>query len=322
MLGGGPASQYPRTQSQQICGALPRTVTPVSSRYPQLLCVLACVAGVLAIVNPDWRRATARSGRRRAHALVRPVRRRSRSLNQNQSADCARRGESPLSDAVASCPPDNGDRHGRAVRQQEGQGDACPGLAMLSVPTLWTVFVINFLAVGLIWAYVMRSYPAFEAARFWTGSAFAGAGGAALAMLRFVVDSLVPLLIGGTVLIFAACLAAMGIKRFYGQPVSWRGSARDHRIEFRRHGVLHRRLRQPADADPDLFAGPVAAAGADAEAVAVAAGRPRKPWRPARGHRRHFHYQPLCRPHRGDPAASSAAISRSSSPIRCSGCWC
>ena len=57
---------------------------------------------------------------------------------------------------------------------------------MLSVPTLWTVFVINFLALGLIWAYVMRSYPSFEAARFWTGSAFAGAGGAAVAMLRFV----------------------------------------------------------------------------------------------------------------------------------------
>ena len=30
---------------------------------------------------------------------------------------------------------------------------------MLSVPTLWTVFVINFLALGLIWAYVMRCYP-------------------------------------------------------------------------------------------------------------------------------------------------------------------
>jgi hypothetical protein len=96
---------------------------------------------------------------------------------------------------------------------------------MLSVPTLWTVFVINFLALGLIWAYVMRSYPAFEAARFWTGSAFAGAGGAAVAMLRFFVDSILPLLAGGTVLIFAACLAAMGIKRFYGQPVSWRTSA-------------------------------------------------------------------------------------------------
>ena len=62
---------------------------------------------------------------------------------------------------------------------------------MLSVPTLWTVFVINFLALGLIWAYVMRSYPSFEAARFWTGSAFAAAAGAALAMLRVVFpDSL------------------------------------------------------------------------------------------------------------------------------------
>ncbi len=98
---------------------------------------------------------------------------------------------------------------------------------MLSVPTLWTVFVINFLALGLIWAYVMRSYPKFEAARFWTGSALAAAVGAALATLRFATDwdSLLPLLAGGTVLIFAACLAAMGVKRFYGQRANWRGTA-------------------------------------------------------------------------------------------------
>jgi diguanylate cyclase (GGDEF)-like protein len=95
---------------------------------------------------------------------------------------------------------------------------------MLSVPTLWTAFIINFLALGLIWAYVMRSYPAFDAARFWTGSAFAAAAGAALAMLRFVTGTLTPMLAGGTVVIFAACLAAMGIKRFYGEQVSWRGT--------------------------------------------------------------------------------------------------
>jgi diguanylate cyclase (GGDEF)-like protein len=96
---------------------------------------------------------------------------------------------------------------------------------MLSVPTLWTAFVVNFLALGLIWAYVMRSYPSLGAARFWTGSAFVAALGAGLAMLRMALDSLLPLLAGGTVLIFAACLAAMGIKRFYDQPVSWRGTA-------------------------------------------------------------------------------------------------
>ena len=94
---------------------------------------------------------------------------------------------------------------------------------MLSVPTLWTVFVINFLALGLIWAYVMRSYPSFEAARFWTGSAFVAAAGAALAMLRVVFpDSLIPLLFAGTALILAICLAAMGIRKFFNQPVSWR----------------------------------------------------------------------------------------------------
>ena len=96
---------------------------------------------------------------------------------------------------------------------------------MLNVPTLWTAFVVNFLALGLIWAYVMRSYPAFAAARFWTASAFIAAIGAAVAMLRAPLDSLVPLWIGGTMLVFAAGLAAMGIKEFYNEPVKWRGTA-------------------------------------------------------------------------------------------------
>jgi len=96
---------------------------------------------------------------------------------------------------------------------------------MLNIPTLWMIFVVNFLALGLIWAYVMRSYPTFEAARFWTGSALGAALGAALAMLRFVTDSVLPLMVGGTVIVFAACLAAMGIRRFYDQPVTWRGTA-------------------------------------------------------------------------------------------------
>ena len=93
---------------------------------------------------------------------------------------------------------------------------------MLNVPTLWTAFVINFFTMGLIWAYVVRSYPKLEAARFWTGSAIAAGLGAGLAMMRVFVDSLLPLISGGTVLIFAACLAAMGVRRFYDRPVSWR----------------------------------------------------------------------------------------------------
>ena len=94
---------------------------------------------------------------------------------------------------------------------------------MLSVPTLWTVFVINFLALGLIWAYVARCYPSFEPSRFWTGSAFSAAAGAAMATLRVVFpDSLVPLLFGGTALLLAICLAAMGVRKFFDRPVSWR----------------------------------------------------------------------------------------------------
>lgn len=93
---------------------------------------------------------------------------------------------------------------------------------MLSVPTLWTVFVINFLALGLIWAYVMRCYPTFNAARFWTASAFVAATGAALATLRVLTpDTLTPLLFAGTALVLAICLASMGIRQFFGQPVYW-----------------------------------------------------------------------------------------------------
>jgi len=93
---------------------------------------------------------------------------------------------------------------------------------MLNVATLWTVFVVNFLALGLIWAYVIRSYPKFAAARFWMASSFVGAGGAMTALARLFVDSPLPLVCGAAGVIAASCLAAMGIERFYDRPVSWR----------------------------------------------------------------------------------------------------
>ena len=92
---------------------------------------------------------------------------------------------------------------------------------MLNVPTLWMVFVVNFSALGLIWAYVTRSYPKFEAARYWMASAFVGAAGALAALIRLFVSSPVPLLFGSAGIIAASCLATIGIQRFYGRPVSW-----------------------------------------------------------------------------------------------------
>jgi diguanylate cyclase (GGDEF)-like protein len=96
---------------------------------------------------------------------------------------------------------------------------------MLNVPTLWTAFVINFLALGLIWAYILHSYPTFKAAAYWTGSALALAAGAMIATLTTATDSLVPLLIGGTTVVFATCCTTMGIRRFFGEPVLWRQTA-------------------------------------------------------------------------------------------------
>ena len=95
---------------------------------------------------------------------------------------------------------------------------------MLSVPTLWTVFVVNFFALGLIWAYVIHAYPKLVAARFWAGTALAAIVGALLALLRNESSSLLPLLVAGGVMVFAACLGWMGTQRFYGRAASWRAS--------------------------------------------------------------------------------------------------
>ncbi|WP_234683652.1 GGDEF domain-containing protein [Bradyrhizobium monzae] len=96
---------------------------------------------------------------------------------------------------------------------------------MLNVPTLWMVFVVNFSALGLTWAYVTYSYPRFEAARFWMASAFVGAAGAMTALVRLFVDSPLPLLLGAAGIITASCLTAVGIHRFYDRPVPWRAMA-------------------------------------------------------------------------------------------------
>ncbi|QOZ55000.1 GGDEF domain-containing protein [Bradyrhizobium sp. CCBAU 53338] len=93
---------------------------------------------------------------------------------------------------------------------------------MLNVPTLWMVFVVNFSALGLIWAYVTRSYPKFEAARYWMASAFVGAAGAMTALIRLFVESPLPLLLGAAGIMAASCFAAMGIQRFYDRPVHLR----------------------------------------------------------------------------------------------------
>ncbi len=102
---------------------------------------------------------------------------------------------------------------------------------MLSVPTLWIIFVVNFVAIGIVWAFVVRSYPNLAATRYWCAGAFTAALGAAIAMSRSAIDPqdkvllLVPLLVGGSILVLAVCLASMGIRRFYGAPVSWRFTA-------------------------------------------------------------------------------------------------
>jgi len=92
----------------------------------------------------------------------------------------------------------------------------------MSVPTLWIVIVFNFLAMGLVWVYVMRAYPKFEAARYWAGASLCASTGASITMLRGIIEPFLPLVVGGSLMVLACCLAAVGVRRFYDAPVSWR----------------------------------------------------------------------------------------------------
>jgi diguanylate cyclase (GGDEF)-like protein len=92
---------------------------------------------------------------------------------------------------------------------------------MVNIPTLWIVFVVNFLALALVWSYVARSYPSFHAARFWTGGAYFATAGSAVSALRGSLDPLLAVVLGNGLMIFAGSLGAMGVQRFYGRRVSW-----------------------------------------------------------------------------------------------------
>lgn len=92
---------------------------------------------------------------------------------------------------------------------------------MLSMPTLWIVFLINFVSLGLVWVHVTRNYPNFTPARYMTAACFVLATGAVVGMLRLVINVELSLIGGGTLVVFACCLSAMGMYEFYGRRVPW-----------------------------------------------------------------------------------------------------
>jgi diguanylate cyclase (GGDEF)-like protein len=92
---------------------------------------------------------------------------------------------------------------------------------MLNVPTLWMAFVTNFLALTLVWAYVMRSYPKFEMAKYWTLAAGTAAVGAGASMFRGAADQQLPLLFSAACLVMAGRFAVIGVARFFGERLHW-----------------------------------------------------------------------------------------------------
>lgn len=92
---------------------------------------------------------------------------------------------------------------------------------MLNVSTLWLSLLVNFIALCLVWAYVMRSYPSFAAARYWAASALAGVLSSALGLIRGMEPAWIPLMLGGSLAILACCLAEQGIRRFFDLKRSW-----------------------------------------------------------------------------------------------------
>lgn len=94
---------------------------------------------------------------------------------------------------------------------------------MLSVSTLIIVFDVNFLALGVVWAYVAYNYPNLHAARYWSAAAFTGAIGMAVSLLRISgeVNPLITVVLANGLLLLATGFAVMGVSRFYGLPPRW-----------------------------------------------------------------------------------------------------
>ena len=91
----------------------------------------------------------------------------------------------------------------------------------LSVPTIYLVIALNLLAVGIVWAFVARYYPKFPAAPMWAAGCMMGAAGAAISLLRGVIDPLVPIVFGNALLMLMTWFGWFGLRLFYGRSVPW-----------------------------------------------------------------------------------------------------
>ena len=93
--------------------------------------------------------------------------------------------------------------HGRTAARDRRRDAARAAGAMLNVPTLWMVFVVNFSALGLIWAYVTRYLSEIRGCAVLDGIGLRRCGRRVAALVRLFVDSSMPLLFGGRRLIVA-----------------------------------------------------------------------------------------------------------------------
>ena len=129
---------------------------------------------------------------------------------------------------------------------------------MLNVPTLWIVSIANFLALGLVWTYVLRSYPNFGAARFWAASSYVAALGAAASMLRTFHQLADPAAVQRrtSLIVAASCIASDGRVPVL-RPAAGLARRRADTVLASFAGISFFLWwsTTDGDADPDLFAG-------------------------------------------------------------------
>ena len=95
---------------------------------------------------------------------------------------------------------------------------------IFDAPTIFAVIFAYFVALSMVWFYITRSYPNLSSAYYWMYSSYAAAAAAALSLFRSSEQPLLPFVVGNGLLILAACLSWMGIRRFYKRPIPWRAS--------------------------------------------------------------------------------------------------
>jgi diguanylate cyclase (GGDEF)-like protein len=87
--------------------------------------------------------------------------------------------------------------------------------------TIYLAMVAAGLALSLVWLVLARTFPSLHAARYWFGGALAAGVGSALSLWRGAIDPLLPILLGGGLILVGSGLGWAGVRELNRKAPPW-----------------------------------------------------------------------------------------------------